>query len=531
MKLLCFNRRFSQSGDHSAVYRSSEGTVSMAKATTTLRQVLNYHPQHAAWFAATRALFNQVAAFYFEVITAHQSVLALSNQEALTALETLTHATKEHPTPIMPLAEIAEHVPAMFRRAAIHAALGSARSFSTHLAKWRARKEQAQAKGKKFPERPPVPPRTWNKSPTLYAGQWKERTETSILLKLWTGTCWSWIKVRITGRALPADVKTGSPSLIRRGNHWWLHTPLEKRFRSPPTIEQQVTTNTATTICAVDLNLNEQLAVCTIQTVEGTILATTFIGGGRAIAGFRKQLLGRIARNRRKTGIIAEGEQDNVHLWRKINNVDDSLAHLVSARIVQFAKQHEATIVVFEHLGTLKPTRGKYSHRGNSKRAFWMKGRIFMYAKYKAYNEGMLTSRVSPRHTSRECARCHRLVARYAEGQPAEGYTPGAPLVFCPECGMRGNADRNASLVIGQRLITRYQKPSQGKPQAPLRVERGEQSPGVAVCQDAKCEEGPSLPQARHADRNEHGTAHETDAGMGASISAIPHPLRFPWES
>src|SRR6266436_3409181 len=183
------------------------------------------------------------------------------------------------------------------------------------------------------------------------------------------------------------------------------------------------------------------------------------------------QQFGRIARNRRKTGIIAQGEQDNVHLWRKINHVDDSIAHLVSARIVQFAKQHQATILVFEHLGTLKPHKGKYSHRGNSKRAFWMKGRIFTYAKYKAYNEGILTSRVNPRNTSRECARCHRLVARYAAGQPAEGFTSGAPLVFCQACGMAGNADRNASLMIGQRLVMRYQK-FEEKPPTPLFTER-----------------------------------------------------------
>jgi putative transposase len=93
-------------------------------------------------------------------------------------------------------------------------------------------------------------------------------------------------------------------------------------------------------MCAVDLNLHEHLAVCTVQTVEGTILATTFIGGGRRIAGFRKQQLGRVARNRRKTGMIAAGEQDNAALWRKINNVDESISHLVSARIVQFAKRH-----------------------------------------------------------------------------------------------------------------------------------------------------------------------------------------------
>jgi putative transposase len=281
----------------------------VAKATKTIRQALGYQPAHAAWFAATKDPFNQVTAFYFEVIAAHEKVLDCSNKEALTILETLTHATQKNATPVMPLEAIVADIPAMFRRAAIHAALGSARSFYSHLSKWRKRKEKALAAGKKFTERPPVPPRTWNKSTTLYAGQWKERTASSIMLKVWTGTCWSWIKVRLTGRELPIEADLGSPSLVRHGKQWWLHTPIEKHFRSPPTVEQQVTTNAHTKMCAVDLNLNEHLAVCTAQTVEGTILATTFIGGGRRVSGFRKKQLGRIARNRRKTGILAEGEQ------------------------------------------------------------------------------------------------------------------------------------------------------------------------------------------------------------------------------
>ncbi len=503
----------------------------MAKATTTIRQSLGYKPAHAAWFAATKDLFNQVAAFYFEVIAAHEKVLDCSNKEALTVLETLTHATHKNPTPVMPLEQIREDLPAMFRRAAIHAALASARSFHSHLLKWKKRKEKAQAKGKPFTERPPVPPRSWNKSATLYAGQWKERTRSSIVLKVWTGTCWSWLKVRITGRKLPDDVEMGSPSLIRRGNHWWLHTPIEKHFRSPPKIEQQVTTRKTTNICAVDLNLGEHLAVCTIQTVEGTILATRFIGGGNAISGFRKQQLGRIARNRRKTSIIAKGEQDNAALWRRIRDRDEMIAHQVSRRIVQFAKEHQATILVFEHLGHLKPTKGKYSRRGNMKRVFWMKGRIFQDAKYKAWNEQIITTRVSPRNTSRECARCHALVVRYAEGKPAEGYTPGAPLVLCPECQMRGHADRNASLVIGQRLITRSQSSSQEKPQTPLpRAERPAKVGGVSSSQDANGCRRPSANQARHGAGNAHGTAHDPGAGMAADGSDIPPQLRLPME-
>jgi transposase len=300
-----------------------------------------------------------------------------------------------------------------------------------------------------------------------------------------------------------------SPQLIRRGKRWWLHTPIEKHFRSPGKIEKQVTTNAQTNICAVDLNLNEHIAVATIQTVEGTILATKFIGGGKEIAGFRKKQLGRIARNRAKTGIIAEGEQDNAALWRKLRNRDEQLAHAVSARIVQFAKAHEATILVFEHLSNLKPTKGKYSTRGNEQRAYWMKGRIFNYARYKAWNERIVTSRVNPRDTSRECARCGSLVARYAEGNPAEGYTAGVPLVFCPVCDMRGNADRNASLRIGQRLLARYQQPVQEKPLAPLGIEREEKSSGVDHSQDAKDKDRPSTDHAGHGEVNGHGTAQE----------------------
>jgi len=91
-------------------------------------------------------------------------VVELGNMDALKALEDLTHTTQNNPTPVMPLSEIAEGIPALFRRAAINAALGSARSFSSYLQKWQKAKEKAEAKGKTFHECPPVPPRTWNKS-------------------------------------------------------------------------------------------------------------------------------------------------------------------------------------------------------------------------------------------------------------------------------------------------------------------------------------------------------------------------------
>jgi IS605 OrfB family transposase len=502
----------------------------MAKAITTITQRLKYHPHHADWFAANQVLFNQVVAFYFDVIQAHEQILTLKTKEALTALETLTHTTEKNPNPVLPLSSIGQDIPAMFRRAAINAALGSAKSFQGNLKRWRTSREKMLASGKTFTDRPPAPPRTWNKSVPFYAGLWRERTENSVLLKVWTGACWSWIKVRISGRDLPAGYAVGSPHLIRHGNAWWLHTPLEKAFEAPAKVEEQVKAQAPITICAVDLNLGEHIAVCSVQNAEGTTLSTRFIGGGDVVHGFRKRALGRIARNRRKTGIIASGEQDNAARFQKLRNRNDAEAHRISRRIVQFAAQQGASIIVFEHLGNLKPEKGKYSRRGNLKRAYWMKGRIFQYTKYKAWAERIITSRVSPRNTSRDCARCGEQVIRYAQGwHPQQGYSVGAPLVHCPACQMRGHADRNASIVIGQRLFARYRHPvTQEKPPA-RRVRSGRvvKATGVIVSQDAQNPKQPSLARARHGDRHEHGTAQEKALWMEQRPPSFPAQLRL----
>ena len=262
----------------------------MAKATKTIRQALSYQPAHSSYFEATKDLFNQVAAFYFEVITLHEHVLNLSNKEALTALEKLTHTTKANPRPVMPLSyALPADIPAMFRRAAIHAALGSAHSFYTQLEKWRKQKERARARGKKFTIRPPVAPRRWNRSVTLYAGQWKERTAKSILLKLWTGGSWAWIKCRIQGRVIPDGWDVASPALVQEGQQWTLHTAVQKQFSAPGKVEQQFASNAEIRLCSIDLNMTKHLAVCTILTVEGTVVATRFIEGGKQLHGRRRE--------------------------------------------------------------------------------------------------------------------------------------------------------------------------------------------------------------------------------------------------
>lgn len=113
--------------------------------------------------------------------------------------------------------------------------------------------------------------------------------------------------------------------------------------------------------------------------------------------------------------------------------------------------------IVFEHLGNFKPQKGKYSQRGNEKRSYWLRGKIYHYTQYKSYELGILTSRVSPRNTSKCRAYCGSEVARHNRNEELAIYKAGAPLFTCPN-GHRGNADLNASNNIGLRLFARFNK-------------------------------------------------------------------------
>lgn len=453
--------------------------MGQAHATKTLRQPLEHRPGVSEWFATTQTLFNTVAAYYWQVLDAHPAVLDLPTKDALTTLERLTHATAANPQPVMPLSKVATQVPALFRRAAIHAALGAQRSFQTALLRWQRAKAKAAAKGKPCRLRPPVPPRTWNRSVVFYQGMWKQATAGRVTLKLYDGTSWRWVRFRVHGQPLETSWEAGSPQAVRHGERWWLHVSVSRELPRPAKAATQLAADPPPLLCAIDLNINDRLAVATIQRADGTVIASRFFRGGDELHDRRKRLLGRIARNRRKTGVIAEGEQDNTALWAKIRHLDEDTAHWLSRRIVDFAQATGASILVFEHLGNYRPERGKYSHRANAKRAYWLRGKIFHFTRYKAWNQGIVTCRVNPKNTSRLCARCGAEVARYGPGEPPEGYRSGAPLVACPQCAMRGNADRNASMNIGQRLVARYQQTLQEKPHTVLA--RGQAPKGAGV--------------------------------------------------
>lgn len=132
----------------------------------------------------------------------------------------------------------------------------------------------------------------------------------------------------------------------------------------------------------------------------------------------------------------------------------DSLAHLVSRRIVDFAVEHGAGIIVFENLKNLRPEKGTKSRRLNQRLGHWVRGRVFRYASYKALHAGILVVRVSAVNTSRRCPECGKLsVERYTPGKAG-----GKKLARCTACGgVKGvNADFLATANIFDRFLCVY---------------------------------------------------------------------------
>ena len=412
------------------------------------------------YFINTKELFNKVCEFYFEVISENQYLLELSNKEALSELEKLTHKTEDNPDPVYLLPY---EVPAMFRRACINASSGSARSYYSNFSRYNEKKEKVELKGKRYNKKAPSTPKSWNKSVVFYSGMIKDYDGKTVMLKLYTGDNWVWLKFSIKGREFPVDWSIGCPQSVIKGDRIQLHFPVEKKIEKVKKIKEQIE-DKEIRVCGVDLNMGERQAVCTIIRGDGTEESRLFIGGGDFLKGRRKRLLGRIAVKRSEYGgLLPEGRVDNKKLWEKIRNIEDYEAHRISRRIVEFARSNGAGIIVFEHLVKLKPVKGKYSKRSNERRSYWLKGRIYKYTQYKAYEYGIIITRVNPKNTSRLCCYCSREVYRHSENEIPVNYTYGAPLYSCPS-GHRGNSDLSACRNVVKKLFIRYDKILEIKP-------------------------------------------------------------------
>ena len=412
-------------------------------------------------FQAVTNLFRKVVDYYLGVFRDHPEIV--DNPGWLTATERLTHRTAKNPSPqYYDFDNLFPNLPSGFRRAAIAKAYGLALAWRENYHRWQRAKEKAEERnrcrilaGKKlirFTERPPQFPRASQSWLTYYGTEFRVLDERHLLLKVAAGTSYIYRKAVLARPwVIPVGYAAGSPTLVRKRSGWEVHIPLFLQEKQDLRPAAELMQGQGARICAVDLGLSHH-AVMTIQDAEGRVLATEFISGAKDNH-LRKQYLEKIVRLQKETGIIPEGERFAADLWDKVKNLGNDIAHQVSRRTVDFAAEHGARIIVFEHLGNLRPQKGTRSRRMNQKLGYWVKGRIFQYTRYKALHQGIIVCRVSPRDTSRRCPYCGFLsIERYLPGKPK-----GAALARCSSCGAHGiHADWLATRNIGWKFRLRY---------------------------------------------------------------------------
>ena len=115
--------------------------------------------------------------------------------------------------------------------------------------------------------------------------------------------------------------------------------------------------------------------------------------------------------------------------------INDWIAHNISKRIVEIAKENDAMIAM-ENLKGLHPVKGKNSRKNNRRIGNWVRGKIVKYTTYKANWEGIRVKLVNAKNTSKTCHLCARFENR---------------CNFLLRVLPTHNADFNASANIGIR--------------------------------------------------------------------------------
>ncbi len=302
---------------------------------------LNPTAQQRLLFAKTVQVYRRLCRHLVGVVLTHWSDLGSLTSEAVTpAVEQLMHQTQHRPNVKYPGIDRTFHkFPSYYRRAAIAFAVGQVSSFVTRYQEWQSgirRKRDAK---------PPTLNANSGCYPVLYKGQcYKLHGYDRVEIKVFTGSDWVWTTVPISGlreRHTVSSNKLLSPSLIFSERNCHLSVPFECHPQ-----KRQPDKN----VVAVDLGINTTATVSVVAFC-GTVIQREFIHPGSDIDRRDKRLKSvsvRASKTMGQGGKLHKGFCS--HTYRKCRNINQQIAHIVSKRIVDLAKQFNAQAIVFEHL-------------------------------------------------------------------------------------------------------------------------------------------------------------------------------------
>ncbi|MCB6569845.1 hypothetical protein LI142_10070 [Eubacterium limosum] len=467
--------------------------MSAGYAITTYKIQLNY--KHLDWFKQTQSLFDAVLAFYYELLEKQPEALSLSNQNLLRHLELQTIKQRDGTPPETPLPF--EKIPLYFRRAAINAAISMYRSYTSKLKDWedkqmengKLKMENSGTESQSDSElnqickadlhhnRPlstfnlppesakkgrPSRPKNLHMSMLYYKGMYKDFADGIILLKLYTGKTWAWVKHRYTGRPFPENAELMSPTIVVKKKKVMLHIPVKEIVEDSRTAKERVQQNEK--FVAVALTGSDSLAVCTTIEADGRATAPYFIKGGKELAHRRKLLLGYTKRGAAGNGMkhtvgnaalsVPQEHRPNKKYYDKITRLTDHYAHEVSRKIVDYAIKQGAKLIVLPELKE-SFNQAKKPYLGKSPYDF-IGRRIARYVQYKAWQKGLVAMTSKPYYASTRCFHCDAPIAKHnTEYQNPSANFYGGKNFVCKE-GHRGSTALNSARNLGKGFYERF---------------------------------------------------------------------------
>ena len=229
--------------------------------------------------------------------------------------------------------------------------------------------------------------------------------------------------------ALNGKYKFGAFQLVRRNGCFYFVIPIKKEVEIKEEYDSVV---------GVDLGLRYN-AVITLLHKNGKINHVEFVKYRKLMHKIR-MLWYRIDKLK---SMLPKGQKTSKQiqkLYAKIRRINNWIAHNVSKKIVEIAKENNAMIAM-ENLKNLKPAKGKNSKKNNREIANWVRGKVIKYVLYKSNWEGIKVKLVPAKNTSKTCHICG-----------AVGYRKGV-IFKCKSHNYVVNADFNASVNIGIRAM------------------------------------------------------------------------------
>ena len=297
-------------------------------------------------------IYRKAVAFLIDIYNNEwTNLVSLNGKEKNNFAEKLVHKTNDNPTPSYDFDKLFYKFPSYLRRSAIQDALGIVSSYRSNLDNYNKERYESISNGKKFKKQCPKLSLKHFKCPALYKGNMFIKTGTytgSIKIYKYNSKKktydWVWLPVQYRKTDIDyinkncLDYKEMSPILIRKNRNVYLKFTFKKevKLNSKKIKDQKV--------MGVDLGLNHS-AVCSIMDLNGTVTNRLFINQP-----VEKDRLNRMLKHLRLKQKQSGYKAKMPKVWSKINGLNTQITNDTVSKIINFAKENEVDIIVFEYL-------------------------------------------------------------------------------------------------------------------------------------------------------------------------------------